>query len=68
VAARLDIHNNYGTFLNPRISALLRLPKKLTARISGGTGVFAPTPFTEETEASGLTRLATLRNLAAERA
>jgi len=40
----------------------------MTTRISTGTGVFAPTPFTEETEATGLTRLKPLRNIKAERA
>ncbi len=65
-SGRLDIHSTYGTFFNPRFSALLRLPKSLIARISTGTGVFAPTPFTEETEAVGLSNLASLRNLKAE--
>jgi len=32
-----------------------------------GQGFFAPTPFTEETEATGLSRLAPLRDLEAER-
>jgi outer membrane receptor for ferrienterochelin and colicins len=67
-SARLDVHNKYGAFLNPRLSALVRMPHRLTARISTGTGVFAPTPFTEETEASGLSRLGPLQNLQAERA
>jgi len=67
-SARLDVHNKYGAFLNPRLSALVRMPRRLTARISTGTGVFAPTPFTEETEASGLSRLRPLQNLQAERA
>jgi outer membrane receptor for ferrienterochelin and colicins len=67
-SARLDVHNRYGTFLNPRLSALIRLPRKFTARLSTGTGVFAPTPFTEETEAVGLSRLLPLRSLKRERA
>ncbi|HYR89422.1 MAG TPA: TonB-dependent receptor [Terriglobia bacterium] len=67
-SARVDIHNVYGTFFNPRISALIRLPKQFTARLSTGTGVFAPTPFTEETEAVGLSNLVPLKNLKAERA
>jgi iron complex outermembrane receptor protein len=65
---RLDVHNRYAAFLNPRISALIRLPHQLKARISAGTGVYAPTPFTEETEAVGLSRLSALRDLTAERA
>ncbi len=67
-SARLDVHSDYGTFFNPRISALFRLPNAFTARLSGGTGVFAPTPFTEETEAVGLSDLAPLTDLEAERA
>lgn len=65
-SGRLDIHSDYGTFFNPRFSALFRMPKSFVARISTGTGVFAPTPFTEETEAVGLSNLQSLRNLKAE--
>jgi outer membrane receptor for ferrienterochelin and colicins len=67
-SGRVDFHNDYGTFFNPRVSALLRLPRELVVRLSSGTGVFAPTPFTEETEAVGLSRLASLQNLEPERA
>lgn len=67
-SGRADFHSRYGAFFNPRVSALFKLPRRLTARISTGTGVFAPTPFTEETEATGLSRLMPLRNLKAERA
>ena len=67
-SGRLDAHNKYGAFLNPRFSALIRLPRKFTARLSTGTGVFAPTPFTEETEAVGLSKLQPLRNIKGERA
>jgi outer membrane receptor for ferrienterochelin and colicins len=67
-SGRIDFHSDYGTFFNPRVSALVRLPHSLTARFSTGTGVFAPTPFTEETESVGLTNLTPLANLKAERA
>ncbi len=67
VSARLDRHNEYGTFANPRISILFR-PGEWTSRFSIGTGYFAPTPFTEETEAVGLSRLAPLGDLEAETA
>jgi iron complex outermembrane receptor protein len=66
-SGRIDHHNVYGTFFSPRLSALLRPASKWTTRISTGTGFFAPTPFTEETEATGLSRLAPLRDLIAER-
>lgn len=72
-SARLDAHSEYGTFLNPRLSLLLRWPFAETgvpwsARLSGGTGAFAPTPFSEETDATGLTPLERLNGLAVERA
>jgi outer membrane receptor for ferrienterochelin and colicins len=72
-SARLDAHSEYGTFINPRLSVLLRSPSEgalagWTSRLSGGTGAFAPTPFTEETEATGLSPLALLTGLVAERA
>ncbi|MGZ8458346.1 MAG: TonB-dependent receptor plug domain-containing protein, partial [Gemmatirosa sp.] len=72
-SARVDAHDTYGTFVSPRLSLLLRRPAKgalagWTTRLSGGTGAFAPTPFTEETEATGLTPLAPLADLVAERA
>jgi iron complex outermembrane receptor protein len=65
-SARLDRHSEYGTFFSPRLSALARAGR-WTSRLSVGTGFFAPTPITEETEAAGLTRLAIRRPLEAER-
>ena len=62
------MHNEFGTFLSPRISALVRPHGRWTIRVSGGRGYFAPTPFTEETEATGLTPVAPLGSLEAERA
>lgn len=72
-SARLDAHSEYGTAVNPRVSLLLRRPQAgvldgWTSRLSFGTGEFAPTPFTEETEATGLAPLLPLTNLVAERA
>ena len=67
VAARLSLsasvraerHNVYGSAVNPRLSLLLRGPTEgalagWTTRLSGGTGTAAPTPFTDETEATTL--------------
>ncbi len=65
-SARLDAHSEYGTFFSPRVSALARAGR-WTGRLSLGTGFFAPTPITEETEAAGLTRLQISRPLDAER-
>jgi iron complex outermembrane receptor protein len=66
VSGRLDIHSEYGTFFSPRVSALARTGH-WTSRLSVGTGFFAPTPNTEETEAAGLTRLMIIEPLKAER-
>jgi len=65
-SARLDHHNEYGTFVSPRLSALFR-SGKWTSRMSLGTGFFGPSPLTEETEAAGLTRLVIPSALRAER-
>jgi iron complex outermembrane receptor protein len=67
-SARLDVHSEYGTFLSPRVSALVGLGGTWTARGSAGTGFFGPTPFTEETEVTGLSRLLPLAELHAESA
>jgi outer membrane receptor for ferrienterochelin and colicins len=65
--ARLDRHSQYGAALSPRFSALLR-PKGWTVRASVGSGFFGPTPFTEEVEVVGLSRLRVPQRLVAERA
>jgi iron complex outermembrane receptor protein len=65
-SGRLDVHSEYGTFFSPRLSALFK-GGPWTSRLSIGTGFFAPTPLTEETEAAGLRRLAIDRPLEAER-
>jgi iron complex outermembrane receptor protein len=65
-SARLDHHSEFGTFLSPRLSALLR-SGPWSSRVSIGQGFFAPTPITEETEAAGLSRLSVAGPLKAER-
>lgn len=67
VSGRVEHHSEYGTHFNPRVSLLFR-PGDWTARASVGTGYFAPTPFTEETEAVGLSRLLPIADLRVERA
>jgi iron complex outermembrane receptor protein len=66
-SVRGDHHSVYGAFLNPRLSVLFR-PGEWVVRTSAGTGYFAPSPFTEETEAVGLGRLVPFGDLDAERA
>lgn len=53
-SARVDAHNEYGTFFSPRVSLLVRPMDGWTARLSAGGGEYAPTPFVEETEEIGL--------------
>jgi len=66
VSARVDAHSEYGWFVSPRISSLVRGGKR-TGRVSFGTGFFGPSALTEETEAAGLTNLQMPRPLEAER-
>ena len=65
-SARLDVHSEYGTFFSPRVSALAHAGR-WTSRLSVGTGFFAPTPITEETEAAGLSNLDVRQPVEAER-
>jgi iron complex outermembrane receptor protein len=67
-AGRVDRHSEFGTFVSPKLSALVRFGGGFTTRVSGGRGHVAPTPFTDETEATGLTPLAPLGMLDAETA
>ena len=67
-SARADVHSEYGVLATPRISVLVRPDSNWTIRSSVGTGAFTPTPFTEETDETGLSRVQTLRGLEAERA
>jgi iron complex outermembrane receptor protein len=68
LSARADFHSQYGTLATPRVSVLARPRDGWTIRASAGTGAFAPTPFTEETEETGLTRVQPLQDIRAERA
>jgi iron complex outermembrane receptor protein len=65
-SGRVDVHNEFGTFVSPRVSALVRRGG-WTSRVSIGAGFFAPTALTEETEAAGLARLTVDAPLRAER-
>ena len=68
-SARLDAHSDYGTFLSPRLSALLR-PRQgpWSLRASIGSGFTTPTPNVEEVAATWLGAMLPLRALHAERA
>ncbi len=67
LSARLEQHNEFGSQFSPRASLLYR-PGDITVRASYGRGYFAPTPFVEEIEAAGLSRLEALGELAEESA
>jgi iron complex outermembrane receptor protein len=47
---RGDYQNEYGFFVLPRISALLKVNPKLSMRLGGGLGYKTPTVFTEDAE------------------
>ena len=66
-SARLDDHSEYGARVSPRLSMLFK-PGPWTLRASLGRGFYAPTPFIEEVEAAGLSRIEPLRGLRAETA
>jgi len=65
-SGRVNVHSEYGTFVSPRLSGLVRA-RRWSSRLSLGTGFFGSTPITEETEAAGLTRLTIAQPLKAER-
>jgi iron complex outermembrane receptor protein len=64
-SGRVDWHSEYGTFVSPRFSALLR-SGRWNSRLSVGTGFFGSSPLTEEAEAAGLSRLSIPNSLRAE--
>jgi outer membrane receptor for ferrienterochelin and colicins len=67
ISARFDDHSEFGSQFSPRISMLYR-PDDWTIRASYGRGYFAPTPFVEEIEAAGLSRLEPLNDIREETA
>jgi outer membrane receptor protein involved in Fe transport len=56
-SARLDIHSEFGDFVSPRVSVVVRPSAEWQVRLSRANGVYAPTSRTDETEAFGLTHL-----------
>lgn len=64
-SARWDSHNVYGDRFSPRVSALYR-PGPWTLRATVGKGFYAPTPFVEDIDDAGLSRLRPLAGLRAE--
>jgi outer membrane receptor for ferrienterochelin and colicins len=67
LSVRTDRHSEYGTQVSPRIS-LLYSPENWTIRGAYGQGFFAPSPFIEDIDEAGLSRLEPLESLDEERA
>jgi len=71
-SARTDWHSEYGTQFSPRVSVLyspeMDSLSSWTVRGAYGKGFFAPSPFIEDLDETGLSRLAPLENLDEERA
>lgn len=67
LSARADWHSEYGTQFSPRFSVLYS-PNNWIIRGAYGQGYYAPTPFIEEIDEAGLSRLAPLQALDAEEA
>jgi iron complex outermembrane receptor protein len=61
----VDRHSEFGTFVSPRVSALVR-GGGWTSRWSYGEGFHDSSPLVEDTEAAGLTRLRIAGPLEAE--
>jgi iron complex outermembrane receptor protein len=66
-SGRIDADSDFGAFFSPRVSVLARPLPGWSARLSTGTGFFLPTPFIDEIDATGLSRLEPLGDLEPER-
>jgi outer membrane receptor for ferrienterochelin and colicin len=64
---RLDHHNQYGTFLLPRLALLYRFSEAVTSRLNGGLGYRVPVPFVNELDERDYPRIQLLTGLRAER-
>jgi iron complex outermembrane receptor protein len=67
-SARVDLHNEYGTFVSPRVSALFELKEDWSLRASIGSGFAVPTLVFDEIESTSVRLVEPLRGLDAERA
>lgn len=65
-SVRVDAHSEYGTLVSPRASLLVRPNHEWVLRASAGGGSYAPTPFNEETDETGLSRVRPLDSIRAE--
>jgi len=67
-SARVDSHNDYGTYFSPRVSALFRPHEDWSIRASVGSGFAAPTPVMDEIQKTTLAHLLPWRSVHPERA
>ena len=65
-AARIDL-TQFGDFVSPRVTVMLRPTPAWTMRLARSEGVYSPTPLTDETETFGL-RYVDFRQLQPEHA
>ncbi len=63
---RADVHGEYGAFVLPRASALVRVSDAVSVRATGGLGYKAPTVFLEPSESRAFRNVAPLGDLEAE--
>lgn len=64
---RTDLHNQYGTFVLPRISLLYKITSVITSRLGGGMGYKIPTVFNSEVDERSYKNLRLDENVRAER-
>lgn len=57
LTGRCDRHNRYGTSCVPVAGVLFRQRAGFSERLSAGLGSYAPTPFIDETQTIGFSRL-----------
>ncbi|MGY3089485.1 outer membrane receptor for ferrienterochelin and colicins [Hymenobacter sp. UYAg731] len=63
---RLDHHNQYGSFLLPRLALLFRASAAVTARLNGGLGYRAPVPYINSLDERDYPLVKALQGVSAE--
>ncbi|MCC3158893.1 TonB-dependent receptor [Hymenobacter sp. 15J16-1T3B] len=64
---RLDHHNQYGSFVLPRLALLYRFSPSLTSRLNGGLGYRVPVPYVNELDERDYPQVQPLTGVRAER-
>ena len=63
---RLDHHNQYGSFLLPRLALLFRASEAITTRLSSGLGYRAPVPYINSLDERDYPLVKALQGVSAE--